>query len=80
MDLGPLLERKAVHVLVKPKSRKTQMLAYDAARDLLTIALAAPPEDGKANRELERYLSQLTSKEWHVKTGKTSKRKLLLSS
>ena len=45
--------------------------------DFFTVAVKAPPVEGKANEEIERYFSKLLKKSVVIKTGHTSKRKLL---
>lgn len=72
-----LVGRDRIHVLVKPNARKTEILSYDEATDTYTVAIKAPPQDGKANAELERFMSKLAREPFVVKVGKTSKRKIM---
>lgn len=44
-------------VHVKPGAKQTRVVAWRDERSV-TIAIAAPPIDGKANQELIRFLSQ----------------------
>lgn len=49
-----------LHVHVIPKSAKNQVIGWekDAAGDRwLKVRVAAPPEDGKANKELLKFLA-----------------------
>lgn len=78
MDISKLLARDSFLVQVKPKSRETAVVGYDAARDTFLVAVKAPPTEGKANRELERYFTKLFKKPVKLKSGFTSKRKLFV--
>ncbi|MBR9700276.1 DUF167 domain-containing protein [Candidatus Woesearchaeota archaeon] len=66
-----------ISVVVKPNARKNVILKKG---NPLHVAIAAPPENGKANKELERFLSKLSGKKAVVKSGFTSKRKTVLLS
>ncbi len=79
MDYLPLLKTKErLLVRVKPKSKKSEILNYDEETNTFLIAVKAPPEDGKANAELERYLSKLLKQPVRIKSGHTSKTKTLI--
>ena len=74
-ELLKINTRLAVHV--KPNAKKTELIAFDPITQTLKAAIKAPPENGKANAELERFLSKLTKKSVVVIAGKTSKRKIV---
>lgn len=76
---GRELKRDRIEVLVKPNARKTEILSFDAATDTYLVAVKAPPQDGKANAELERFLSRIAKRSFVVKAGKRSKRKVLVA-
>lgn len=63
-------------ITVKPNQPKTQIL--EQTRDQLKIALKAPPEDGKANEELLKFLKKTFKKEFKIISGKTSKKKIVI--
>jgi uncharacterized protein YggU (UPF0235/DUF167 family) len=44
----------------------------------LHVAVAAQPEDGKANAELERFLTKLTRRKAKVKSGFASREKVVV--
>jgi uncharacterized protein (TIGR00251 family) len=52
-------------IKVIPRARRTEVVGMmdDGA---LKVRIAAVPEDGKANRELCRYLGELYGGEWEV--------------
>jgi uncharacterized protein (TIGR00251 family) len=72
-----LLGKKRVLIHAKPNARKTEILDYNADGDFFTVAVAAPPEDGKANREIERCFVRITGRAASVKAGQASKKKVL---
>lgn len=74
--LALLKTKRRFLVHAKPNAKKTGLLSYDAAGDFFIVAVKAPPIEGKANQELERYFSKLLKKEVALKTGATSKTKL----
>lgn len=44
-------------VVVKPGARANAVVAFDAATRTPTLAVAAPPVEGKANAEVERFVA-----------------------
>ena len=68
-----------ISVKVVPGASKTAIVGFEG--DFIKIRLAAPPVDGKANQELIGYLSKCLSvpkSKIHIRSGLTSKRKLIL--
>ena len=50
-----------LHCRVTPNAKRSEILGWeqdDLGRDVLRIKLNAPPLEGKANRELIRFLAQ----------------------
>lgn len=66
-----------IKVIVKPDSRKTEILDHDAENDIFHIAISKPAENNKANLELIKFLSKLYKAKVSIITGKTSKKKLV---
>ncbi len=76
VDIKSWIEgKKAIEIKVKPNSKKT--IAIEIKDDVLQLAISAPPEDGKANAEVERYLSKLSGRKATIKRGHTGKDKLV---
>ena len=69
--LTDILSRPRVTVIVRPGARKTRVAKI--AEETIHLDVAAPPEDGKANREVARYLAKLSGKKAVIATGATSK-------
>ncbi|MBR9702726.1 YggU family protein [Candidatus Woesearchaeota archaeon] len=64
-------------IIVKPNASKTEFLGYDESREAVRISIAAPPDDGKANKELLKFLKKELGKNCELVSGKTSRKKLV---
>jgi hypothetical protein len=63
-------------VWVVPAAKRTEILGPHG--DALKIRVAAPPEAGRANRELVRLLERMTNSKVTLQRGATSRRKTVL--
>lgn len=64
-------------VRVKPRAAATDLLGVDVGARRIVVAVRAPPAEGRANAELERFLSRLLGARVRVKAGGASKEKLV---
>ncbi|MGM5485394.1 MAG: DUF167 domain-containing protein [Nanobdellota archaeon] len=62
-------------VLVKTNAKKTKLNEYDDDRKAYRMDVKAPPEKGKANREIIRFIGKEMKKEARIMKGQKSKRK-----
>jgi uncharacterized protein (TIGR00251 family) len=72
-------KNEIIHVKVIPRAKKTEFIGY-MSDGSMKIRLKAVPENGKANEELVRFLSeyfQITSSQIQVTAGQTNSRKTL---
>jgi len=69
-----------VSVDVRPGAPETRISGYNAWRRSLTVDVAAPPERGAANRELEALLARVGGAgcDARVVRGATARRKTVL--
>lgn len=68
-----------LRVHVQPKSSKSRVLGIHD--DRLKIAVASPPVDGKANKEVVRFVAKLLGigkKDVELKSGLQSRKKSLI--
>jgi uncharacterized protein len=65
----------SLRVHVKPNARTTEIL--ERGEGYLKVAVAAPPDKNKANKELIRFLSKEFKKKVRIKSGLTSKEKVI---
>ena len=66
-----------IHVKVKPNAPQTKILEHNPATNAYLIALKAPPQEGKANQELIKFLSKTLKKKVKIVSGLRSKNKLI---
>ncbi len=74
-SVNALLALAVIPVTVKPGASKSLVLGV--RHEMLHIALAAPPEDGKANAELLRFLREVTGHRYELVSGAGARRKLV---
>ena len=77
MDINDHIKNNSLKIIVKPNSKKNQVLNYDKQHQALKVAIKAPPEKGKANLEIIKFFRKLTKKQTKIIKGLTSKEKLL---
>ncbi len=65
-----------ITIWVVPGARRTEIVGRHG--DALKIRVAAPPEAGKANRELTTLLAQVTGSRVRLMRGAASRRKVVL--
>ena len=77
IDLNNHIKNNQLKLLVKPNSSKNKIIKWDANKEALIITIKAQPEKGKANKELIRFLTKLLKKKITIKSGCTSKEKIV---
>jgi uncharacterized protein (TIGR00251 family) len=63
---------------VQPKAKKNAVEGVDEWRGRLKVRIAAPPVEGKANKEVIKFFSKLLGAEVSIVRGETSREKDLL--
>ena len=66
-----------IKILVKPNAKKDEILGFDEKKQAYKVAIAAPPEDNKANIAVIKFFTRLTKKKVTIISGLTSKQKIL---
>ncbi len=64
-----------IDVSVSPRSNRPGPDGYDEWRRRLILRVSAPPLDGRANKEVCQYFSELTGCRAEVSAGQTSRQK-----
>lgn len=78
MDVSNIIKNKNyIKIIVKPNSNKNKIISYDRDKNELKIEISAPAEDNKANIEIIKFFRKLTGKNVRIKSGLTSKKKLI---
>ncbi len=65
-------------LLVVPNAKKNEIAEVDAARNRLKIRVKAPPAEGRANKELVRFLSKLLGVKAEIVRGEKNREKDVL--
>ncbi len=73
MDLDSAVRDDRLRVKVKPNARKSDVLKVEDG--IVHLAIAAKPEDGKANAEVERLLTKLLGRKSTITSGFSGKKK-----
>jgi uncharacterized protein (TIGR00251 family) len=80
VDITTAIINDHATVRAYPGARKTNVREVTTASDgtrTIHLDVAAPPEDGKANKEIERFLGRKAGRPCAIVRGKTGKDKLV---
>jgi uncharacterized protein len=76
-DISKYINNGNLKIIVKPKSKKTEINGYDNDKKAVLVSITAIPENNKANLEVIKYFSKILKKKVRIKSGLTSKEKIL---
>lgn len=76
MDI-PEPKDKVLKIIVRPNSSKSEITAVDKERNALRVSIKAPPDKGKANKEIIKFFSKLLKKKVEIVSGMKSKEKMI---
>lgn len=65
-----------IKVHVTPKSKRREVAGYDEWKKAIVVRVTAPPEGGKANREVEELLSEFFGAKVEIVSGHKSRDKI----
>ena len=74
MDIQNYIKNNKLKISVKPNSKKNEIKIEN---NQVKVLIKAQPEKGKANKELIKFLSKTLKKKITIKSGKTSKTKII---
>ena len=79
LDINNIMEIKETKfkIIVKTNSSKNEIVSYDENKKAYRINLNAKPIEGKANKELIKFLSKQLKKKVRIVSGFTSKEKII---
>jgi uncharacterized protein (TIGR00251 family) len=75
MDIKKFIKNNHLKIIVKPNSPETKITGY--IENKIKLNVHAPPEAGKANREIIKFFAKKYKLKIEIKSGHTSKEKLL---
>lgn len=70
-----MFEGQKFDIEVRTNRPRTNLKGYDKDKQAYLLDVAAPPEKGKANIEIVRFISKMTKKRASIIKGKKSRRK-----
>lgn len=68
---------KIFKIIVKPNSLTNEIIGYDESKKAYKVAIKAPADKNKANKEIIRFLSKKLKKRVKIKSGLSSKVKFI---
>lgn len=80
MNIEDYMKNNSLKIIVKPNASKSEILGYDESRQAVKVAIAAPPDKGKANKEVIKFFSKLLKRKIEIKIGLKSREKVLVFS
>ena len=80
MNPEKYIKNNSLRIIVKPNANKSEILGYDESRQAGKVAIAAPPDKGKANKEVIKFFSKLLKRKIEIKSGLKSREKILVFS
>ena len=78
MNFDSFVKNNSLRILVKPNSKKTEIIGYNKDKGCVTVNVAAPPERNKANIEVVKFFSRILKKKVRIKSGLKGKEKVLV--
>lgn len=68
-----------IEIIVSPNSNRQGIEGLDEWRKRIIVRVRAPPLDGKANREVEDVIGEITGLKCSIIRGQTSRQKTVLA-
>jgi uncharacterized protein len=76
-ELEKYIKDNHLAIIARPNSAKTEIIGWDDEQMALKINVHARPEDNKANVEIIKFFTRLLKRKVTIKSGLTSKHKIL---
>ncbi len=73
------IKEEIFKVIVKPNSRKNEIVGYDEEKQAYIISIKEKAEDNKANIELVKFLSKTLGRKARIKSGLKSREKIIVA-
>ena len=82
MDVSSAVRRVGDHteidIIVSPNAKRCELGEVDPWRKRLAVKVAAPPEGGRANRDVEELFSNVLEVRATVSSGHTNRMKVIV--
>lgn len=70
-------KNNCLKIIVKPNSVSNEIIGFDSEKQALKVSISAPADKNKANLEVIKFFSRLLKKRVRIKTGLTSREKVV---
>lgn len=77
MDLQKYILNNSLKIIVRPNSNQTGIVGYDSHKEAIKVNISEPADKNKANKEIINFFSRLLEKKVTIKSGLSSREKLL---
>lgn len=78
IDVFDVPVSKAIKIKVKTNAPSNKIIGYDQTTKVFKVAIHARAQNNEANREVIKFFSKMFHKPVRIKSGFTSKEKLLV--
>ncbi len=72
-----LINIKKFKIIVKPNSASNEIIGYDKDKQAYKLNIKSPADKNKANKEIIKFLTKTFKKKVRIKSGLTSKVKMI---
>ncbi|MEM3374468.1 MAG: DUF167 domain-containing protein [Candidatus Woesearchaeota archaeon] len=76
-NLNDYISNDHLSIIVKPNSKKNEIIGYDQNKKALRVSIKASPENNEANIEIIKFFSKLSGKKVKIIYGLKNKNKIL---
>ncbi|MEM4259786.1 MAG: DUF167 domain-containing protein [Candidatus Woesearchaeota archaeon] len=77
MDVEKYIKNNKLKIIVKPNSKKTEILDYNPEKKALRVNIKSPAHGNKANIEIIKLFSKILNKNIKISFGLKNKEKTL---
>lgn len=77
MNLEEHIKDNKLKIVVKANSNKNEILGFESVKNGVRVTIKEPADKNKANKEIVKFFSKLLKKQVRIKSGLTSKEKIL---
>jgi uncharacterized protein (TIGR00251 family) len=78
IDVFDVPVSKSIKIKVKTNASSNKILSYDEVSKTFKVTIHARAQNNEANREIIKFFSKILNKPVRIKTGFTSKEKLIV--
>ena len=77
VNINKYINNGNLKIIVKLNSKNTEIIKYDEDKKALIVQITQEPKENKANIEIIKFFTKILKKKIRIKSGLTSKEKIL---